>query len=283
MARWLCLALLAPFLAATPAGFAAAGEVEDRKRLFIIGQDLGSVREYVSSGCCPEADGNTAYLNFYALTSPEGGFGGLGLDPGGKPVEEEMDWGGGPSNAWKSATEFGGSFVIGLSITENENPGGLARIAAGEFDANIRQLARFISMVEVPVYLRIGYEFDGSWNQGYANTANYIAAWRRIADGLGEQGAENVEFVWQAAVFPLDEFQEGHHENLADWYPGDSYVDWMGISLFLHLDEKPGVAGDYEPPTARELIAEMLDFARERGKPVLRPRGTGPRAKESAR
>ena len=253
---------------AAPACSADSGK-DGRERLFIVGQDLGSVRDYVASGCCPQADGNTAYLNFYNLLSQEGGYGGLGLDPGGQPLEQEMYWGGGPANAWKSATEFGGAFAIGLSITENENPGGLARIATGDYDANIRQLARFVSLIEVPVYLRIGYEFDGSWNQGYADTANYIAAWRRIVNGLREQGAENVQFIWQAAVFPLDEFQEGYHENLADWYPGDSYVDWMGISLFLHLDEKPGVEGDYDPPTARELIAEMLDFARERGKPVM--------------
>ena len=247
----------------------ADGGSGGRERLFIIGQDLGSVRDYAASGCCPRANGNTAYLDFYDLLSEEGGYGGLGLDPQGRPLEEEMDWGGGPAHAWKSATEIGGVLAIGLSITENDQPAGLEYIAAGAYDAHIRQLAKFISLIEVPVYLRIGYEFDGSWNQGYSNRANYIAAWRRIVDGLREQGADNVEFVWQAAAFPLDELMEGHHENLPDWYPGDDHVDWMGVSLFMHLDEKPAVDADYDPPTARELISELLDFARERGKPVM--------------
>ena len=258
--------LLAALVA--PACSAGSGEI-DRERLFIIGQDLGSVRDYVASGCCPKADGNTAYLNFYALLSAEGGYGGLGIDREVRPLEQEMKWGGGPANAWKSATEFDGVLAIGLNLTENDYPGGLQRIAAGEYDANIRQLARFFSMIGKPVYLRIGYEFDGSWNQGYANTENYIAAWRRIVDALREQGADNVEFVWQAAVFPWDELMEGYHEQLPDWYPGDDYVDWMGVSLFLLLDEKPVVEGDYDPPTARELVGELLDFARSRGKPVM--------------
>jgi hypothetical protein len=265
----LTLAVLAGITPACSAGDPGSGGIAEHKRLFIIGQDLGSVRDYVASGCCPQADANTMYLNFYALMSAEGGFGGLGIDPDGRPIEQEMDWGAGPANAWKSATEFEGGLAIGLSMTENDHPGGLAQIVAGDFDENIRQLAKFFSMIEGPVYLRIGYEFDGGWNRGYEDSGKYVAAYRRIVDGLRAEQVDNVQFVWQSAAFPLDILMDGGYTDIRQWYPGDGYVDWVGLSLFLQLDEGPVIATDFKPPTVRQLIGKVLDLAREQGKPVF--------------
>ena len=264
-AGMLVLFLLAAWIA--PGCF--AGQVPDSKRLFIIGQDLGSVREYYASGCCPAADAKTAYLDFYNLLLEEAGFGGLGIDLKGQALEQNWDWGAGPANAWKSATEFEGGLAIGLSITENDHPGGLARIVSGELDENARQLARFISLIDRPVFLRIGYEFDGGWNHGYENSKQYIAAYQRIADVIRDEGITNVEFVWQAAAFPLDVLMDGEYTDYREWYPGDEYVDWMGVSLFIGLDEVPAVETAFVPPTARVLIGRMLEFAREKGKPVM--------------
>jgi hypothetical protein len=248
----------------------SAGCNAEPQRIFIIGQDLASVRDYLSSECCPQPDGNTTYLSFYNLLSEEAGYGGLGIDTDGRPLEVENDWGGGPVNAWKSATEFGPmALAIGLSLVENEHPGALDRLIAGEYDDNIRQLVGFFSSIENTVYLRIGYEFEGFWNQGYGDRKRYIAAYRRIADAIRAAGLSHVQFVWQAAVLPLDEMIDGHHEDLRDWYPGDDYVDWIGLSLFVGLDEKPAIAQDSQAPTARELIDELLAFARQRGQPVM--------------
>ena len=242
---------------------------ETHQRLFIIGQDLGSVRDYYASGCCPQADGNTAYLNFYALASRAGGFGGLGIDLEGEPVHTEFDWGAGPANAWKSATEFPGGFAIGLSMPENNQPDGLAQIIAGDHDASIRQLARFVSMIEGPVYLRVGYEFDGGWNAGYENHENFIAAYRRIVDGLRAAGTRNVEYVWQSAASPLNDLDGYRDGEISRWYPGDNYVDWVALSYFMHPDERPRVKTSHEPRRPRQLIDEVLDFARHHGKPVM--------------
>jgi hypothetical protein len=188
-----------------------------------------------------------------------------GDDAGNGKVEERA----GLTNAWKSATEFEGGLAIGLSITENDNPGGLARIVAGERDQNIRQLAKFFSMIEGPVYLRIGYEFDGGWNRGYEDPEKYVAAYRRIVDGLRAENADNVQYVWQSAASPLDILTDGGYSDIRWWYPGDEYVDWLGVSLFLLLDEGPATEAAFEPPTSRQLIGKVLELARERGKPVF--------------
>ena len=244
---------------------------DSRSRLFIVGQDLSAIRGYMNSDCCPRPDGVTAYLDFFALLEKEGGYGGLGIDAAGKPLDMETSWGAGPVSAYKSATEFGiDDIAIGLSITENNHPGGLDRLVAGEYDANIEQLARFATMVSGKMYLRIGYEFDGAWNHGYENAPRFINAYRRIVDGMRSAGAGNVEFVWQGAASTTDAVIDGgRHDNIADWYPGDAYVDWLALSWFMHPDEKPGIDFGFPVPTPRQLGDEILELARSVNKPVM--------------
>ena len=255
----------------TPVPSAAGSPDPGAPRLFIIGQDLDAIRGYVASDCCIEPDGTTAYVDFYDIRSADAGYGGLGINLDGDPITMEADWGGGPANAYKTATEFNTDYVaIGLSITENEHPGGLDRLVAGEHDAEIRQLAVFAKRIDATILLRIGYEFDGAWNRGYDNTPRYIAAYRRIVDGLRAAGASNVQYVWQGAASTTDVvLDQGHHDDVRDWYPGDDYVDWLALSWFMHPDERPGIELAFDVPTPKQLGDEILAMARQIGKPVL--------------
>ncbi len=244
---------------------------KDGRVLLILGQDLDSVAAYRDSGSFPQPGGVTTYLAFYNLlrdTHPV--YGGLGEDPAGKPLAFDVDWGAGRVNAHSSAYAYPGSaLVLGLNIAEGSGdavwtPGGLARIGRGDYDDEIRRLAKFCRDVAKPVYLRIGYEFDGAWNRGYENRADYITAWRRIVDGLRAAGAINVASVWQASAAPVDDLIDGRREDIREWYPGDDYVDWMGLSWFLPAARQIGAA-----PTQQELAREVVEFARARGKPVM--------------
>jgi len=126
-----------------------------------------------------------------------------------------------------------------------------------------------MSMIDGPVYLRIGYEFDGAWNQGYENAERYIAAWHRIVDVLRQEGADNFATVWQAGAAAVDEIIDQGHEDITRWYPGDDYVDWMGFSWFMQPNETNDVPSGHQPATPLELTNELLAFARQRGKPVM--------------
>ena len=240
-----------------------SGATARERPLLFVGQDLGALHELRASKCCALPDGVTAYVNLYDVLSPGRNFGGLGVDAGLRPIADESGWGAGPVSAWKSAVEFGAPrLAIGLSITEADQKDGLKRLAAGAFDPEIRQLAAFISKVDRPVLLRIGYEFDGAWNHGYSDNRVYVAAWRRIVDVLRAEGASNAVFVWQTSASPIDDLLDRGHDDIRDWYPGDGYVDWMALSWFLRPDEKPLNANAYRPPSARALADELLAFAR---------------------
>jgi len=243
-------------------------EVNDN--LFFIGQDLGAIRDYIGAECCIEPDGTTAYVNLYGVLDPKQGYGGLGIDETGAPIDLEHSWGSGPVSAWKSATEFDAPHLaIGLSMTNADEPGGVAGIASGRYDPQIRQLARLFDHIEGTGFLRIGYEFDGAWNSGYENHEDFIGAWRRIVDVLREEGVDNVAYVWQGSASPIDDAIDQAHENIALWYPGDDYVDWVGVSLFVDPDEEQPLDMPYRSPAARILLDELVDFARQHSKPVM--------------
>ena len=242
----------------------------EQPRLFLVGQDLASVEAYATASCCPAHDGVTTYLSFYRLRSAENAFGGLGMNNHGEWTERTADWGAGPINAYLAAgqTPPGGVLNIGLSLAESDQAGGLALIMNGQFDAEIDKLAAFCRRVDIRVLLRIGYEFDGAWNAGYHQAGLYVQAWRRIVDAFRAAGVSNVDFVWHASASPVDDIIDGGHEDISRWYPGDDYVDWVGLSWFVLPDERPsGVA--LNVPTARELATEVLDFAGARAKPVI--------------
>jgi hypothetical protein len=119
---------------------------------------------------------------------------------------------------------------------------GLAQIASGDWDDNIRDLADWIAATGVPVFLRIGFEFNGAHN-GY-EASDYVPAYRRIVHIFQEQNVTNCAYVWHS--LGLDT-----REELEAYYPGDEYVDWAAYSHFLW--------------TGDDLIA----FAEEHNLPVM--------------
>ena len=250
--------------------WAAAVVFGDERRLFFIGQDLDSIRGYLGSGCCPAPDGVTAYLSLYNLRAEAGGFGGLGLDENGQPVDLEHSWGAGPVNAHRTATAFGAEHLaVGLDFTEGTRPGAIDAILAGDYDAEIDHLGYLFARVPGQVLLRIGYEFDGAWNIGYEDAERFARTFRHIVDRLRSGSrAANVQFVWHASASPLDDIIDGAHDDIRAWYPGDDYVDWLAFSWFLHPEEMPKV-GAQQPPTAQELAQEVLALAESSAKPVM--------------
>ena len=110
---------------------------------------------------------------------------------------------------------------IGLELPLN---GGEARVASGEFDAAIEALRFSLAWLARPVWLRVGYEFNGEWNNYTASS--YIAAYRRIASVLHADPALNrtVALVWDGSC--------DTSRDPSPFWPGADVVDWQGVNLF---------------------------------------------------
>ncbi|MCL2854760.1 MAG: hypothetical protein FWE21_03985 [Defluviitaleaceae bacterium] len=90
-------------------------------------------------------------------------------------------------------------------------------------EAMVRQAARFLEELNLPILLRVGAEMD-VWSNP-ANPQEFIEAFRFITK-IMRQEAPNVAMVYSVnfiSAFGMD---------WQMFYPGDDYVDWVGISLY---------------------------------------------------
>lgn len=105
----------------------------------------------------------------------------------------------------------------------------LKSIVAGAHDAYIRQFAEDVKRLGSSVRIRFAHEMNGVW-QSYneANSGNesgdFVAAWRHVVDQFEDVGASNVTWVWAPNVL-----YSGSAETLQSLYPGDAYVDLVGV------------------------------------------------------
>lgn len=217
-------------------------EPDDGKCLVFIGQDLESI-----GGLDNYNDGYTDYfkvptgITVYTNLSPGNesfGYYNKGLDG----LKTKANWGAGDSWATlylQDSTYQNGAIAIGLSFVNNEK-----NIAKGKHDSLIKELALWIKSTKRPVFLRIGYEFDG-WDWNHYHRKYYLKSWQRIHSIFKKLKVENVAYIWQSKGTGSDQ------EVLEKWYPGDDLVDWVGYSYFGNPDQ------------------EMLSFARNHNKPVF--------------
>jgi hypothetical protein len=117
---------------------------------------------------------------------------------------------------------------IGLSMTGgNDNGSGKTiEVARGDYDTQIAAFAQALKDLGRKSYTRIGYEFEGSWND--YNAQGYINAFIRITTELRRVDA-NTATVWCSGGGSAG-FKSW--SNLITYYPGDSWVDWWGIDIF---------------------------------------------------
>lgn len=105
----------------------------------------------------------------------------------------------------------------------------LAAIAAGNFDAYIRQWGAGLAAWGKPVMLRFAHEMNGDWYP-WCETINgnqpgdYIRAWQHVHDVVSAAGAFNVTWVWAPNA--------GGPGDMAAMYPGDGYVDVLGLDAY---------------------------------------------------
>ena len=110
----------------------------------------------------------------------------------------------------------------------------LASIASGRYDYYWRSYANQVKGFGKHVILSLDHEMNGSWYfWGYKHSSPqaFVGAWRRVVTIFRQQGVKNVTWLWTVNV---TDALDNHIRTPAAWWPGNSYVDWVGIDGYYY-------------------------------------------------
>ncbi|MGE9809257.1 glycoside hydrolase family 26 protein [Janibacter sp. G1551] len=104
----------------------------------------------------------------------------------------------------------------------------LDEITAGAHDDVLDEWGAALATWGRPLTLRFGHEMNGSWypwaeSENGNGTGDYIKAFRHVHDRVKAAGADNVRWMWS----PNSRSEPA--ASLARYYPGDDYVDVVGL------------------------------------------------------
>ena len=267
---------------------------DDGKVLLFMGQDSDTLSDYKfdvldQDITMPRPGGITIYtpLKIFPEEAFPPGFAETPLDS----LIDSGNWGDNEHNLRRTMREYPNTaLAIGLDLKDPiDLCNGIQplRAIADTGDADVialtpqyhryvDKMVRILKHTKRPVYLRIGYEFDGPWN--CYDQDLYKTVFRFIKNRIDALDATNIATVWQTASYPFNDFQGripysiGNPSHFDDWYPGDEYVDWVGMSTFYGSNyatyQLPGV-DDFLAATPRNIQTRVLDFARDHNKPVM--------------
>lgn len=110
------------------------------------------------------------------------------------------------------------------SANEPTPEGLLDEILSGEHDEGITALCSAIGDFETETIVRWGHAMDSKLERyAWSNwePSDFVAAYRHVHDVCAAE-APDADFMWAPSG----------RENMEDYYPGDDYVDLVGLSVF---------------------------------------------------
>jgi hypothetical protein len=102
----------------------------------------------------------------------------------------------------------------------------IAQVNSGAYDSCFKGVAQRFKSFGHPVWLRLWWEFNGSWfpwSYDPSNPSAFISAWQRVVNIFKSVGATNTMFVWA----PDEGYFSSSKTLQQNGYPGDAYVDWV--------------------------------------------------------
>ena len=132
----------------------------------------------------------------------------------------------------------------------------LKAIARGSYDSYLRSFGSSVRAFGSRVIISFGHEMNGNWySWGWRHTSPhvFVRAWRHIVNVIRAAGANNAAWLWTINVI-----HKRHGIPPPNpWWPGDSYVTWVGIDGYYH---KP--SWSFAPlfgPTIKAVHALTID------------------------
>jgi hypothetical protein len=152
----------------------------------------------------------------------------------------------------------------------------------GRWDADLTRWCDGAAAVDGPLLVEFGTEVNGEWfpwngrwngggrTDGYGDPnvpdgpERFRDVYRRIVDTCRTEGADNITWFWHVDVGPSP--SAAWNSDFANYYPGDDYVDWIGLSDYGPLVRSEG----WESFRSRmdSVYDEIDDLAAPGDKPI---------------
>jgi beta-mannanase len=170
-----------------------------------------------------------------------------------------------PLITWESRSVSG-------AVTGGDDPAySLPVILSGRYDDYLRRWARGVRDLGLPLIMRFDHEMNAPWypwcevnvSAGTGVNGNgrgdYVKVWRHVHDLFAQEGANDL-VIWLWSPNRVDRIPA--QPPPAAFYPGDDYVDWIGMS---------GYYRQYgEVPTFDQTFGRTLSLLRlAAAKPIL--------------
>ncbi|MDU2066022.1 MAG: glycosyl hydrolase, partial [Sporomusaceae bacterium] len=136
--------------------------------------------------------------------------------------------------------------IIELSLQtfhyNDDNSSVLYEILDGRYDDYFNTYAQSVKKFGHPILLRLDNEMNGRWCPYSSfffskDPELFKLVWRHIHDIFTKNGVNNVLWVWN----PNDEsFPKANWNNYLNYYPGDAYVDVVGLTGYNTGTSLPG-------------------------------------------
>jgi hypothetical protein len=145
---------------------------------------------------------------------------------------------------------------------------GCRDIVNGRLDGNVHRLLVFLASRTHVTFLRVGYEFDNPLFGYLDDPDSYREAFILLANHCQTRIPKcrsKVMFVWHSWA--------ASNVDLLAYYPGDEYVDWIGVSLFsqVYRGQMAMYANTTRPVTSsiHPMVQRVLDFAQQQDRPIM--------------
>jgi hypothetical protein len=159
---------------------------------------------------------------------------------------------------------FRGQLVIGQPLWPQQSGGTLSACAAGDYDAYWRDFGTTLTAHgRQGSILRLAWQFNGNYVEWAAtDPVAWVACFRHIVDAV-RLNAPSAQIDWSMNAHGSQVPPGG---DAFDVYPGDDYVDVVGIDAYDMTPSSPDEAAFTAQCNGPDGICVVADFARRHGK-----------------
>lgn len=173
---------------------------------------------------------------------------------------------------WQATTY---KMIWGVDMLPNSGSS-IAQGSTGAYNSYFKTVAQqLVSGGQASSIIRLGWEFNGSWFPWQVQSidssttqSQFIAYWQNIVNSMRSISGQHFTFEWN----PTE--QIGSTPVLADYYPGDAYVDYIGLDIYANTPdstETPQQQWTRIDSTDDYALPWLASFSSQHGKPIVLP------------